>query len=381
VRIVMFYHSLVSDWNHGNAHFLRGIVSELLARGHRVSVLEPEDSWSRLNLLREHGPAAADGMHAAYPKLSSRTYRLETLDLDRELADADLVLVHEWNDHGLVAALGRHRRTRRGGYRLLFHDTHHRSVTQRESMAGYQLEHYDGVLAFGEIIRQRYLDEGWAERVWTWHEAADVRVFGPRPEERLEGDLIWIGNWGDEERTTELEEFLIRPVEQLQLRARVHGVRYPPEARQRLAGANIEYAGWLPNYKVPEAFARFCLTVHIPRRPYVEALPGIPTIRVFEALACGVPLICSPWEDAEHLFAPGEDYLVARNGREMREYISSLLADRAAAATMAARGRETILAHHTCAHRVDELMAILNELTGEPGSPRSAQRPAVAEVH
>jgi spore maturation protein CgeB len=380
VRIVMFCHSLMSDWNHGNAHFIRGIVSELLARGHRVSVLEPEDSWSRLNLVREHGSAAVDGMHTAYPNLSSRTYRLETLNLDRELTGADLVLVHEWNDHALVAAVGRHR-AQHGGYRLFFHDTHHRSVTERESMACYRLEHYDGVLAFGEVIRQQYLDEGWAERVWTWHEAADVRVFGPKPEEWLEGDVIWVGNWGDEERTAELEEFLIRPVEQLQLRARVHGVRYPPEARQRLARAGIEYAGWLPNYEVPAAFARFRLTIHVPRRPYVEALPGIPTIRVFEALACGIPLICSPWEDAEHLFAPGEDYLVARNGREMREQIARVLADPAAAAAMAARGRDTILARHTCAHRVDELMAILNDLIGEPASPRSAQRPAVAEVH
>jgi spore maturation protein CgeB len=380
VRIVMFYHSLLSDWNHGNAHFLRGIVSELLARGHRVSVFEPEDSWSRLNLLREHGSAAVDGMHAAYPQLSSRTYRLETLDLDRELSGADLVLVHEWNDPALVAAVGRHR-AQHGGYRLFFHDTHHRSVTERESMAAYCLEHYDGVLAFGEIIRQHYLDEGWAERVWTWHEAADVRIFAPKPDEWLEGDLIWVGNWGDEERTTELEEFLIQPVEQLQLRARVHGVRYPPAARRRLARAGIEYAGWLPNYEVPAAFARFRLTIHVPRRPYVEALPGVPTIRVFEALACGIPLICSPWQDAEHLFTPGEDYLVTRNRSEMRESISSLLADPAAAATMAAHGRETILARHTCGHRVDELMAILDELNGEPGAPRSAQRPAVAEVH
>jgi len=217
--------------------------------------------------------------------------------------------------------------------------------------------------------------------VWTWHEAADVRIFAPKPDEWLEGDLIWVGNWGDEERTTELEEFLIQPVEQLQLRARVHGVRYPPAARQRLARAGIEYAGWLPNYEVPAAFARFRLTIHVPRRPYVEALPGIPTIRVFEALACGIPLICSPWQDAEHLFTPGEDYLITRNGSEMRESISSLLADPAAAATMAAHGRETILARHTCGHRVDELMAILTELNGEPGFPRSAQRPAVAEVH
>jgi spore maturation protein CgeB len=375
MRIVMFYHSLVSDWNHGNAHFLRGIVTELQRRGHDVTVLEPAGSWSREHLVREHGESALQGFHQAYPELASRQYEGETLDLDRELEDADLVLVHEWNEHQLVEALGRHRAAH-GGYRLLFHDTHHRSVTQRTSMAQYRLEHYDGVLAFGEVIRQRYIDEGWAARVWTWHEAADTSVFFPRAG-TLEGDLIWVGNWGDEERTAELEEYLIRPIEALHLRARVHGVRYPKEARRRLSEAGIEYAGWLPNYQVPEAFAHFRLTLHIPRRPYVDALPGIPTIRVFEALACGIPLICSPWDDAERLFSPGEDFLVARNGRDMQLQVAALLADPAAAAALARRGRNTILARHTCAHRVDELLGIVAELDGvsAPTSRHAVETP------
>jgi spore maturation protein CgeB len=369
VRIVMFYHSLVSDWNHGNAHFLRGIVRELLARGHEVRVFEPETGWSRQNLLREKGSAAIQAFHRAYPALASTAYDLESLDLDRELEGADLVLVHEWNEHALVDAIGRHRRAG-AGYRLLFHDTHHRSVTDRSSMAAYRLESYDGVLAFGEVIRQRYLEEGWARQVWTWHEAADGRLFHPGPRNHLLGDLVWVGNWGDEERTAELEEFLIRPVEKLRLRARTYGVRYPLEGIKRLARAGIEYAGWLANSEVPAAFREFRLTLHIPRRPYVEMLPGIPTIRVFEALACGIPLICSPWSDAEQLFTPGRDFLVARTGAEMRDQIAWLLADAQAARKLASHGWETILARHTCGHRVDELMGILGELKGsEPVHP------------
>jgi spore maturation protein CgeB len=372
--VVMFYHSLVSDWNHGNAHFLRGVVTELQARGHDVKVLEPADSWSREHLVLEHGEGAVNGFQSAYSGLASTRYSLDTLDLDRELDGADLVLVHEWNDHRLVEAVGRHRAIA-GGYRLLFHDTHHRSVTDCESMAAYRLESYDGVLAFGEVIRQRYLVEGWAERVWTWHEAADVRVFYPRPGRPPSGDLVWVGNWGDDERTAELEQFLIGPVEALGIVGRVYGVRYPAGAQMRLLHAGIEYAGWLPNYEVPEVFARFRLTLHIPRRPYVERLPGIPTIRVFEALACEIPLVCSPWEDAEQLFCADEDYLVARDGAEMQEHIRSLLADPAAARSMAARGRETVLERHTCAHRVDELLGIVRELDGFCHPERSALLP------
>ncbi|VWX63233.1 A-glycosyltransferase, Glycosyltransferase Family 4-like protein [Burkholderiales bacterium 8X] len=357
MRIVIFCHSLVSDWNHGNAHFLRGICSELIARGHAVEVFEPRDAWSRANLVAAHGEAPIAGFAAAYPMLSSRTYDDATLDLDQALDGADLVLVHEWSPHALVQRIGQHRRDV-GGYRLLFHDTHHRSVTEPDSMAAYDLSHYDGVLAFGQVIRDLYLSRGWTAHAWTWHEAADLRRFHPIEGERKEGDLVWIGNWGDDEREAELDEFLLQPVHDLGLKARIHGVRYPEHALRKLAEAGIAFAGWLPNYQAPQVFARHRVTVHVPRRPYVEALPGIPTIRVFEALACGIPLVSAPWNDAEGLFEPGRDFLVAPNGEAMRRHLRDLLGDAAMAAELARHGRETILARHSCAHRVDELLAI-----------------------
>jgi spore maturation protein CgeB len=369
MRFVMFYHSLVSDWNHGNAHFLRGVATELLARGHRVTILEPRDSWSRANLTADAGDTAIERFHRAYPTLSSARYEPGGPDLERVLAGADVVLVHEWTDPALVAAIGQHRAFS-GGYRLFFHDTHHRSVSRPDEMEAYDLAHYDGVLAFGDVIRRRYVEQGWAERAWTWHEAADHRVFRPRPSKRLDGDLVWIGNWGDDERSAEIESFLLRPVESLGLRARVHGVRYPPAALQRLAQAGVEYAGWAPNFTVPTIFGRFRITMHLPRRPYVEALPGIPTIRVFEALACGIPLLCAPWEDSEGLFTEGRDYRVARDGDEMRWLLRSLLSDDASSRAMAEHGRRTILARHTCVHRVNQLLGIVAEL--EAASSRHA---------
>ena len=273
MRIVMFYHSLLSDWNHGNAHFLRGIVSELLSRGHDVRVYEPQDAWSVQNLRAEYGEAPIREFHQAYPRLTSTTYQLDTLDLDEALDGADLVLVHEWNDHELVRRIGKHRASSRH-YRLLFHDTHHRAVTAPEAMAAYDLSHYDGVLAFGKVLRDMYLSRGWTGRAWIWHEAADARMFHPIDSETCDGDLVWIGNWGDEERTTELQEFLLEPVKALQLRAKIHGVRYPQHARQALADAGIEYGGWLPNFKAPRVFARYKVTVHVPRRPYVRRCPA-----------------------------------------------------------------------------------------------------------
>ncbi len=363
MRLVLFYHSLRSDWNHGNAHFLRGVVTELRSRGHEVAVYEPEQAWSLVNLLEEPGgPASLEKFRRVYPGLESHAYRLAELDLDRVLEGADLVIIHEWSDHELVARVGRHR-AGHNGYRLLFHDTHHRSLTERQSIAAYDLSHYDGVLAFGEVIRDLYLAKGWIQRAWTWHEAADTRVFRPLDGHTRDwGDLVWVGNWGDEERTSELFEFVFDPILELKLKGRVYGVRYPREAREALEYRGIEYAGWLPNFEVPEVFSRFRCTVHVPRRPYVEALPGIPTIRPFEALACGIPLICAPWEDIEGLFRPGRDYLIARNGREVKRQIRDLLNDPEMAAELALSGHETILKRHTCAHRVDELLAICRQL-------------------
>ncbi len=97
-----------------------------------------------------------------------------------------------------------------------------------------------------------------------------------------------------------------------------------------------------------------------------EGLPGIPTIRVFEALACGIPLVSAPWNDVEGLFTPGEDFLVAPDGAAMRRHLRDVLNDAELARTLAQRGRSTVLARHTCAHRVDELLAIHAEL--EPAS-------------
>src|SRR5918999_2366438 len=194
MRIVFFCHSLLSDWNHGNAHFLRGVVTELQVRGHDVRVYEPRDAWSAANLLLDAGQGALDRVLEVYPHLQITRYDRAAFDLEEALDGASLVLVHEWNAPDLVEALGRHR-ARGGRYRLLFHDTHHRSVTDRKAMAAYDFDAYDGVLAFGEVVRERYLARGWARQVWTWHEAADTRVFTPRDRERA-GDLVWIGNWG-----------------------------------------------------------------------------------------------------------------------------------------------------------------------------------------
>ena len=370
MRLVYFTHSLASCWNHGNAHFLRGVLRELKSRGCEVDVFEPDGAWSLQNLLAEHGEAGLQPYRSAYPELGSHVYG-PGLEFAEACAGADVVVVHEWNDPELVAAVGRARRAG-GRFLLLFHDTHHRAVSDPDAIRAFDLDGYDGVLAFGEALAEVYRRWGWGRRVFVWHEAADVRLFRPPEVEPDREGLIWIGNWGDDERSHELEEFLLAPARAAGLPLEVHGVRYPPEALQALERHGAAYRGWLPNARAPDAFARRLATVHVPRRFYARVLPGIPTIRVFEALACGIPLLSAPWSDAEGLFRPGQDFLVARDGVEMTRLLRLVRDDPGLRRSLARSGLERIRARHTCGHRADELLDIVRTLQAadRPGEDR-----------
>ncbi|MBI1403338.1 MAG: glycosyltransferase [Porphyrobacter sp.] len=370
MRIVYFTHSLASCWNHGNAHFLRGVLDELIARGHDARAYEPAGAWSRANLVADHGRAGLAAFADAYPRLHPQIYA-EDADPEALVEGADLVIVHEWNAPELVARLGTLRQ-RGARFRLLFHDTHHRAVSAPEEMRAYDLSGYDGVLAFGETLAEVYRGSGWGKRVHVWHEAADLRRFHPPAEERAREGLVWIGNWGDGERSDELAEFLLRPAAAVGMPLDIYGVRYPDAALAMLERYGAHYRGWAANPTAPAIYARHTATVHVPRRFYAEQLPGIPTIRVFEALACGIPLICAPWDDAEGLFRPGTDYLVARDGEEMTACLADLAADPSMGAELAAQGFATIAARHTCAHRVDELLALVGT-SAAPASPRTPE--------
>jgi spore maturation protein CgeB len=367
LRIRVFAHSFVSDWNHGNVHFLRGLSRALIKLGHNVRCYEELGAWSLSNLMRHEGETAieaVDDFRRAYPQLDIHFYQNDgTLEpfLQEELEGVDLVLIHEWNEPWLVNRVLALKE--RFGFKALFHDTHHRAYTRPGEILRFHLHKVDGVLAFGEAIRRIYIEGFGVLRAWTFHEAADADVFAPQAAER-EADVLWIGNWGDDERTRELSEFLLQPAAALSGRKVVaYGVRYPETALDQLEAAGVEYRGYLPNLRAPQAYSSSALSLHVPRRQYANGLSGIPTIRVFEALSCGVPLLCSPWNDAENLFRPGQDYLCVADGKAMCSEISHLLRDDRARTQLGESGRETINKHHTCMHRAEQLIGIYEEMT------------------
>ena len=364
LRLTYLTHSLRSDWNNGNAHFLRGLLASMQRLGHAVEVLEPEHDWSIDNLREEpEGQRSLDDFARLYPDLLVRIYPADLFDRDRWrhfLRSSEIVVLHEWNPPALAQLLLELRDEL--GFRLLFHDTHHRASSSPEQIGAFGLARFDGVIVFGEVLRSIYRDRFGIHRVWVLHEAADTTIFRPLSSTEKDQDAVWIGNWGDNERSAEIQEFLLDPAATLNSkRFTIYGVRYPPEGLAALSAANVHYGNYLPNLDAPRIYSRSHLTLHIPRRQYSTVMTGIPTIRVFEALACGIPLLSAPWQDTESLFRPG-DLRFVENGTAMRDAMSDLLKNPAKAAEYAAKGRETVLARHTCDHRARELTTICEDL-------------------
>src|SRR5579875_670175 len=108
LRVAYFAHSLRSDWNNGNAHFLRGLLRALQSEGAEVTAYEPESAWSVENLRAEHqGARALDSFMETFSDLDIQTYAMqESAELWRErLRGTELVVLHEWNPPQLTQLL------------------------------------------------------------------------------------------------------------------------------------------------------------------------------------------------------------------------------------------------------------------------------------
>ena len=189
-----------------------------------------------------------------------------------------------------------------------------------EDMARSTLEGYDGVLAFGAVLREIYLERGWARA------GLDLARGGRRAASSArcpgaEGARPGLDRQLGRRRAHggAATSFCSSPIERARPRRR--GPRRALSRRPRcaaLASRASSIRGWLPNTGCRRPSPRHRATVHVPRRPYVEALPGIPTIRMFEALACGIPLVWAPWRDVEGLFRPARTFSSRRDGEAMR---------------------------------------------------------------
>ena len=319
MKLVYFTHSLASCWNHGNAHFLRGVLRELRRAGHEVLAFEPA------RRLEPREPAARPRRRRArrLPRRLSGP-RLPHLRRSRPKSRPrwtapTLVIVHEWNEPALVAALGRAAAPRRPRFTLLFHDTHHRAVSDPEAIRRFDLDGYDGVLAFGEALAEVYRRWGWGERVFVWHEAADTRLFRPPEREapaRGPGLDRQLGRRRAQRRAGKLPAppGARRPA--CRSTSTASATPSTPCARSTTHGAR--YRGWLPN-------AARAGGLRPPPRHRARAAP------LLRATSCPAsrpsassrrwpaasPSSPRPGDDAEGLFRPGRGLPGgARRGRD-----------------------------------------------------------------
>ena len=208
-----------------------------------------------------------------------------------------------------------------------------------------------------QTLADVYRRWGWGDRVWTWHEAADTRLFHPPGGDGERAGLVWIGNWGDGERTREIEDFLLRPAAEAGLRLDIYGVRYPDEALAMLAAHEARYHGWAPN-----ARGAGDLRAGTRHRPCATSLlcddparhPDHPRVRGARLRhAAGLRALgrCRATVSPRHRL-PGR--------RQWRSDDASIFercgTTRPCVPRSSAAGLETIRARHTCAHRVDELL-------------------------
>ena len=327
MRIVYFSHSLASCWNHGNAHFLRGVLRELIARGHEVAAFEPAGGWSlreppRATTARRASPPSA----RAYPELVAARY-------DADARPRRGARRRRPRDRARVERARARRRARpaRAGAAAASRScsttpTTARSATRRRSRA----------LRPRRLRRRARLRRGararstrrwgWGERVWIWHEAADTRAV-PSACRRGAARAAWSGSatGATTSAAPSCESFLLEPGAAARAaRSTSTACAIPSRRCAALRGARRR------------ATAAGCPTrgaggLRAPPRDRPRAAPALrrgaarhPDHPRLRGAGLRHPAVSAPWRDAEGLFRPGDDFLVARDGAEMARHLAAL---------------------------------------------------------
>jgi spore maturation protein CgeB len=337
---VMLGLSLTSSWGNAHASIYRGLAREMNARGHRILFLERDQPWYAQNRDLPRPPYARVELYRSVDELQSR--------FADALAQADFVMVGSFVPDGV--AVGEWvARTAKG--LKVFYD-----IDTPVTLAGLERDEgpylapalvprYDLYLSITggptlELIRRRY----GARHVGALYCAGDAELYYPQPAESR-WDLGYLGAPG-QERPALLDSLLLQPA-----RLRPHSrfvVAGPPAPADADWPANVERCG-TPAPGTHRAFynrQRFVLNI---TRSEVAGPGYSPSARLFEAAACGTPIISDYWAGLESFFVPGEEMLVARSSADVLRFLACTSDDRRRAIGRRARAR--VLAEHTAAHR------------------------------
>ena len=342
--IVILGLSITSSWGNGHAVTYRGLVRELVRRGHDVLFLERDVPW-----------------YAAHRDLPDPPYgrtRLygNTAELKRahsaQVAEADLVIVGSYVPQGVE--VGRWVQETAGGLSA-FYDIDTPVTLAKLACGDYEylspelIPGYDLYLSFtGGPTLERLEKEFGSPAARPLYCSVDPDIYFPEAS-APRWDLGYLGTYSPD-RQPSLESLLLQPA------------RLIPEGRFVVAGPqfpdtvvwpdNVERIEHLPPAEHRRFYTRQRFTLNITRADMIRA-GWSPSVRLFEAAACGTAIISDSWEGMETFFQPGKDILVTRSPGDTLDYLLDLTETERSA--VGENARERVLNGHTAAHRAAEL--------------------------
>ena len=343
--------SITSSWGNGHATTYRGLVRELAARGHRVTFLERDVEWYASNRDMPNPAGCTTVLYESLAELRERHAAL--------VREADVVIVGSYVPDGVAVgewALA----TARGAVAFYDIDT---PVTlaklargEHEYLTPGLVARYDLYLSFtGGATLDRLERELGSPAARALYCSVDPALYYPEPRE-ARWDLGYMGTYSDDRQPT-LDRLLVEPARRwADGRFVVAGPQYPPH----LAWPdNVERVTHLAPREHRAFYNAQRFTLNVTRADMVAA-GWSPSVRLFEASACGTPIVSDWWEGLGDVLRVGEEILVARDADDALRAVRGMPEDERLALGAAARAR--VLASHTAAHRAAELEAHVAEI-------------------
>lgn len=358
MKLVIFGLTISSSWGNGHATLWRGLCRALIARGHEVVFFERDASYYAARRDFPELPGGRLVLYESWPHVQGCARAA--------VAGADATIISSYCPDALEAgALLRAGRGLRVFYDLDTPVTLARrragapvGYVGREGLRGFDLVlSFTGGAALGALRR-----EFGAGNVAPFYGWVDSELHAPgSAQARYRSDLSYLGAYAAD-RQEQLERFFVAPA------------RQRPDARFVLAGAqypadfpwapNIYFVRHLPPAEHPAFFSSSRLTLNVTSQAMAR-LGYCPSGRLFEAAACGVPILSDVWPGLEQFFAPGREILLAENGADVHEALC-LSDGHLRAVAEAARAR--VLAEHTAERRAVELECLFEEALAHPAA-------------
>jgi spore maturation protein CgeB len=369
LKIVIFGLSISSSWGNGHATTYRALVRGLRELGHNVVFCERDVPWYTENRDLPAPDFVRLEFYSGLPEAAERFGDL--------VRDADLVIVGSYVLQGIELTEWVLKTTRGlvGFYDI---DTPI-TVAQLEGdcceyVSRRLLPRYDLYLSFTGGPLLEHLETAYEVRAARpLYCSVDANCHVPQSSTPI-WDLGYMGTYS-EDRQASLDELLLTPARiDPSLRTAVAGAQYPatiewPRNTQRIVH--------LPPNKHPNFYSKQRFTLNLTR----EAMKKVgysPSVRLFEAAACGVPIISDEWVGLDEFFAVDNEVLVARSARDVAEFLTSL--SECERTAIGARARMRVLSKHTGVQRARELEEYVFEILGSSGSACASGllRPSVA---